>query len=104
MFVEEYWKLVIGATLGVCLLIFGAVFWESATEDVYNPVSEKTNKVETCSDYMQYPIFSVGDRDNCLQKRKVGGAFLGSGILVLWATIYINKDYLETIMKDKNLL
>ena len=104
MFIKEYWKLVIGTTLGVCLLIFGAVFWESATEDVYNPVSEKTNKVETCSDYMEYPMYSIGDRDDCLQERKTGGIFISLGIIALWGTIYINKDYLTDLMERKNLL
>ena len=99
MFVEEYWKLVIGTTLGVCLLIFGAVFWESATEDVYNPVSEKTNKVETCSDYMEYPMYSIGDRDECLQKRQIGGSFIGAGTLVLWGSLYLNKNYLSTLFE-----
>ena len=104
MNITEYWKTIIGVTLGISLLVFGLVFWNSATEDYYNPVTDQTNKVETCSDYMQYPMFSIGDRDECSQKKKIGGAFLGSGILTLWATIYINKDYLEKIMKDKNLL
>ena len=36
MFIKEYWKLVIGTTLGVCFLIFGTVLWDSATEDYYN--------------------------------------------------------------------
>ena len=49
-------------------------------------------------------MFSIGDRDECSQKKKIGAGFLGSGILTLWATIYINKDYLEKIMKDKNIL
>ena len=99
MFVEEYWKLVIGTTLGVCLLIFGAVFWESATEDVYNPVSENTNKVETFSDYMEYTMYSIGDRDECLQKRQLGGTLLGLGNIILCGPLYLNKDYLSTIFK-----
>ena len=99
MFTEKYWKLVIGTTLGICLLIFGTVFWDSGTEDYYNPVTEQTNKIETCSDYMEYPIYSIGDRDDCLQKRQLGGIFIGLGTLVLWGTLYLNKDYLSILFK-----
>ena len=99
MLIQGYQKLVIGITIGLSFLIFGTVFWDSATEDYYNPVSEKTNKVGTCSDYMEYPIYSIGDRDKCLQKRQIGGSFIGVGTLVLWGSLYLNKNYLSVLFE-----
>ena len=104
MEIQDYWKLVIGTTLGVSLIVFGLAFWNSATEDHYNPVTEKTHDIETCSDYMEYPIYSIGDRDDCLQERKTGGIFISLGIFALWGTIYTNKDYLTELMEQNNLL
>ena len=48
MELENSWKLAIGITLGVCMLIFGAVFWNSATEDYYNPLNEVTYEINSC--------------------------------------------------------
>jgi len=97
VFVEEYWKLVIGTTLGVCLLIFGTVFWDSATEDYYNKLNEETYEIDSCLQYMEPPLGSMMERDECLQKRQIGGTFLGLGTIILWGTLYLNKDYLSTI-------
>ena len=104
MEIQDYWKLVIGVTIGICLIIFGLAFWNNATEDRYNPVTEKTHEIKTCSQYMEYPLYSIGDRDDCLQKRKVGGFFIGLGIFTLWGTLYTNKDYLTEFMNEKDLL
>ena len=104
MEIQDYWKLVIGITLGVSLIVFGLAFWNSAVEDHYNPVTEKTHVIETCSDYMEYPIYSIGDRDDCLDERKTGGIFISLGIFALWGTIYINKDYLQKLMENYDLL
>ena len=104
MEIQDYWKLVIGITLGVSLIVFGLAFWYSAVEDHYNPVTEKTHVIETCSDYMEYPIYSIGDRDDCLDERKTGGIFISLGIFALWGTIYTNKDYLQKLMENYDLL
>ena len=53
---------------------------------------------------MEPPLSSMEDRDDCLQKRQFGGLFTGLGVMVLWATIYTNKDYILSLMKDNNLL
>jgi len=42
--IEQYWKLTIGITLGICLVVFGSVFWNSATEDYYNKLTNKKYK------------------------------------------------------------
>lgn len=103
MDITEYWKTIIGITLGLSLLVFGLAFWNSATADDYTShLNDKTYTIESCQQYMDFGLIS--DRDKCLQKREIGGTFIGSGILVLWATIYLNKDYLEKIMKDNNML
>ncbi len=99
MFVEEYWKIVIGTTLGVCLLIFGAVFWDSATEDYYNKLNEKTYEIDSCIQYMEPPLGSMMDRDECLQKRQIGGSFIGVGTLILWGSLYLNKNYLSVLFE-----
>ena len=101
MFVEEYWKLVIGTTLGVCLLIFGAVFWESATEDYYNKLNGVTYEIDSCLQYMEPPLGSIADRDECLQKRQIGVIFLTIGTFILGLTMYTNKHYFSTIMNRK---
>jgi len=101
--ITEYWKTIIGITLGISFLVFGLAFWNSATADDYTShLNNKTYTIDNCQQYMD--LGSIIDRDECLQKRKVGGTFLGSGILVLWVSIYINKQYIEKIMKDNNLL
>ena len=66
MFIEEYWKLVIGITLGLSFVIFGTVFWDSATEDYYEKLNNKTYKIESCIQYMD--LGSIADRDECVQK------------------------------------
>ena len=104
MEIKNYWKLVIGTTLGICLIVFGLAFWNSATEDYYNTLNSQTYEFESCSQYMEYPLYSIGDRDNCLEKRKSGGLFIGLGIIALWGTLYTNKDYLIEFMKERGLL
>ena len=104
MEIENYWKLVIGTTLGICLIVFGLAFWNSATEDYYNALNSQTYEFESCSQYMEYPLYSIGDRDDCLEKRKSGGLFIGLGIFTLWGTIYTNRDYLIEFMKERGLL
>jgi hypothetical protein len=100
--IENYWKLVIGTTLGISLIIFGLAFWNSATEDYVSHLNEKTYDISSCQQYMD--LGSIADRDDCLQKRKTGGIFISLGIFALWGTIYTNKDYLTDLMKQKNLL
>ena len=46
---------------------------------------------------------SIGDRDDCLQKRTLGGSFIGLGTAFLWGTIFTNKDYLNELRKKKKL-
>ena len=104
MDIEQYWKLTIGITLGICLVFFGSVFWNSATEDYYNKLSAKTYEIDSFLQYMEPPLSSMEDRDDCLQKRQFGGLFTGLGVIALWATIYTNKDYILSLMKDNNLL
>jgi hypothetical protein len=101
VFVEEYWKLVIGTTLGVCLLIFGTVFWDNATEDYYNKLNGETYEIDSCLQYMEPPLGSIADRDECLQKRQIGVTFLTIGTFILWLTMYTNKHYLSTIINRK---
>jgi hypothetical protein len=48
---------------------------------------------------MEYPMYSIGDRDECLQKRQTGGSFIGAGTLVLWGTLYLNKNYLSVLFE-----
>jgi hypothetical protein len=48
---------------------------------------------------MEYPMYSIGDRDECLQKRQIGGSFIGAGTLVLWGSLYLNKNYLSTLFE-----
>jgi hypothetical protein len=102
--IENYLKLVIGATLGISLIIFGLAFWNSATEDYYNKLNGETYEIESCLQYMDHPLNSIGDRDDCLQKRKSGGIFISLGIFTLWGTIYTNRDYLTDLMERNNLL
>ena len=104
MDIEQYWKLTIGITLGICLVVFGSVFWNSATEDYYNKLNAKTYEIDSCLQYMEPPLSSMEDRDDCLQKRQFGGLFTGLGVMVLWATIYTNKHYILSQMTDNNLL
>ncbi len=97
MFIEEYWKLVIGITLGLSFVIFGTVFWDSATEDYYEKLNNKTYKIESCIQYMD--LGSIADRDECVQKKQIGGTFLAVGTLILWGTLFSNKEYLSSIFK-----
>ncbi len=86
------------------MLVFGSVFWNSATEDYYNPLNEETYEINSCLQYMEHPLNSMEDRDNCTQKRQIGGVFTTIGVVSLWATIYINKDYILQLLKENNLL
>ena len=104
MEIENYWKLVIGITFGVCMLVFGSVFWNTATEDYYNKLNGETYEIDSCLQYMEPPLSSMEERDACTQKRQLGGIFTTIGIVSLWATIYINKDYIFQLLKDNNLL
>jgi hypothetical protein len=97
VFIEEYWKLVIGITLGLSFVIFGTVFWDSATEDYYEKLNNKTYKIESCIQYMD--LGSIADRDECVQKKQIGGTFLAVGTLILWGTLFSNKEYLSSIFK-----
>ena len=99
MFIEEYWKLIVGITLGLSFLIFGTVFWDSATGDYYSNLSQKNYEIETCAQYMDPPLASISDRDECVQKREIGGTFLGLGTCTLWATIYFNKEQINLLFK-----
>ena len=102
MEIKDYWKLVIGITLGISLVIFGLAFWNSATEDYTSHLNEKTYEITSCQQYMD--LGSIADRDDCLQKRKSGGIFISLGIFALWGTIYTNKDYLQKLMENYDLL
>lgn len=104
MEIENYWKLVIGITFGVCMLVFGSVFWNTATEDYYNKLNGETYEIDSCLQYMEPPLSSMEERDDCTQKRQLGGIFTTIGIVSLWATIYINKDYIFQLLKYYNLL
>lgn len=104
MEIENYWKLVIGITFGVCMLVFGSVFWNTATEDYYNKLNGETYEIDSCLQYMEPPLSSIEERDDCTQKRQLGGIFTTIGIVSLWATIYINKNYILQLLKDNNLL
>ena len=92
----------IGATLGISLIIFGLAFWNSATEDYTSHLNDKTYEITSCQQYMD--LGSIADRDDCLQKRKIGGIFISLGNDAVSAEIYTNKDYLTDLMKQKNLL
>ena len=59
MEIENYWKLVIGITFGVCMLVFGSVFWASATEDYYNKLNGETYEINSCLQYMEPPLSSM---------------------------------------------
>tara|TARA_B100001287_G_scaffold248173_1_gene227233 strand:- start:101 stop:415 length:315 start_codon:yes stop_codon:yes gene_type:complete len=102
--IENYWKLVIGITFGVCMLVFGSVFWNTATEDYYNKLNGETYEIDSCLQYMEPPLSSMEERDDCTQKRQLGGIFTTIGIVSLWATIYINKNYILQLLKGNNLL
>ena len=104
MEIENYWKLVIGITFGICMLVFGSVFWNTATEDYYNKLNGETYEIDSCLQYMEPPLSSMEERDDCNQKRQLGGIFTTIGIVSLWATIYINKNYILQLLKNNNLL
>ena len=53
---------------------------------------------------MEPPLSSMEERDDCTQKRQLGGVFTAIGVVSLWATIYINKDYIMHLLKQNNLL
>ena len=78
-------------------------FLENGEHQTY-PSGASITDFETCSDYMEYPIYSIGDRDDCLEERKTGGIFISLGIFALWGTIYLNKDYLQKLMETYDLL
>ena len=99
MFIEDYWKLIIGITLGLSFLIFGTVFWDSATDEYYNKLNGETYEIESCIQYMEPPLGSISDRDECVQKRQIGGTFLGIGTVILWATLYFNKEQISILFK-----
>ena len=99
MFTEEYWKLIVGITLGLSFLIFGIVFWDSATGDYYSNLSQKNYEIENCAQYMDPPLASISDRDECVQKRQIGGIFLAMGTITLWATLYFNKEQINILFK-----
>ena len=82
------------------MLVFGSVFWTSATEDYYNKLNGETYRIDDCLQYMEPPLSSMEERDDCTQKRQLGGIFTTIGIVSLWATIYINKDYIFQLLKD----
>ncbi len=98
MFIGEYWKLVVGITLGLSLLIFGTVFWDSATEDYYEKLNDKTYEIDSCIQYMD--LGSIADRDECVQKKQIGAVFLVIGALILWGTLFFNKENLFAIFKE----
>tara|TARA_B100002052_G_C15799117_1_gene560203 strand:- start:697 stop:999 length:303 start_codon:yes stop_codon:yes gene_type:complete len=97
--IQGYQTLAIGLTLGLSFLIFGIVFWDSATEDYYNKLNGETYEIDSCIQYMEPPLGSIGDRDSCVQKRQIGASFLILGTISLWVTIYFNKKYLYNLMK-----
>ena len=86
------------------MLIFGSVFWNTATEDYYNKLNGETYEIDSCLQYMEPPLSSMEERDDCTQKRQLGGVFTAIGVVSLWATIYINKDYIMHLLKQNNLL
>ena len=86
------------------MLVFGSVFWNTATEDYYNKLNAETYEIDSCLQYMEPPLSSMEERDDCTQKRQLGGIFTTIGIVSLWATIYINIDYIFQLLKDNNLL
>ena len=53
---------------------------------------------------MEAPLSSIGDRDDCLKKRQLGGAFMAVGTVILWGTLYLNKNYIEELMKNYKLI
>ena len=81
------------------MLVFGSVFWNTATEDYYNKLNGETYEIETCIQYMEPPLGSISDRDECVEKRQIGGIFLGLGTLILWATLYFNKEQISILFK-----
>ena len=86
------------------MLVFGSVFWNTATEDYYNKLNGETYEIDSCLQYMEPPLSSMEERDDCTQKRQLGGIFTTTGIVSLCATIYINKDHIFQLLKDNNLL
>jgi len=102
--IENSWKLVIGITFGVCMLVFGSVFWNTATEDYYNKLNGETYQIDNCLQYMEPPLSSIEERDDCNQKRQLGGIFTIVGVISLWATVYLNKNYILQLLKENNLI
>ena len=86
------------------MLVFGSVFWNTATEDYYNKLNGETYEIDSCLQYMEPPLSSMEERDDCTQKRQLGGIFTVIGVVSLWATIYINKDYIFQLLIDNILL
>ena len=86
------------------MLVFGSVFWNTATEDYYNKLNGETYEIDSCLQYMEPPLSSMEERDDCTQKRQLGGVFTAIGVVSLWATIYINKDYIMHLLKQNNLI
>ena len=48
---------------------------------------------------MEPPLGSISDRDECVEKRQIGGIFLGLGTMTLWATLYFNKEQISMLFK-----
>ena len=108
MEIKDYWKLVIGTTFGICLLVFGLVFWDGATTDYTSHLIGKTYEITSCQQYLDFGSFrdsdAMANRDSCLQKKQLGAFFMIMGITSLWASIYIHRDYITNIMKTYELL
>jgi hypothetical protein len=43
---------------------------------------------------------SIADRDECVQKKQIGAVFLVIGALILWGTLFFNKENLFAIFKE----
>ena len=52
--------------------VFGSVFWNTATEDYYNKLNGETYQIDNCLQYMEPPLSSMEERDDCNQKRQLG--------------------------------
>ena len=68
------------------MLVFGSVFWNTATEDYYNKLNGETYEIDSCLQYMEPPLSSMEERDDCTQKRQLGGIFTTIGICLLYTS------------------
>ena len=50
------------------MLVFGSVFWNTATEDYYNKLNGETYEINSCLQYMEPPLSSMEERDDCTKK------------------------------------